>query len=564
MNIHHHDETTKVIHGDCIETMNQMEPESVDAIVCDPPYGLSNTDPSSVADTITKWASGDRNHVPTGRGFMGKSWDAFVPPPAVWDECLRVLKPGGHMVVFAGSRTQDLMGLSIRLAGFEMRDSLAWLYGSGFSKAGLLGNRKGVKWCECGGNVLPYNHASETDLPRLRNNVHPSPVPRREGEDPGLLSPMQREATGRGMEEARAQGPGVVDGGVAGIIPAEDDRRPESSLEGRLVHRTGQGLQDDSQARTPPCEGERVRGGAPTRDGGDDRSPGHAPRGGASHQPRPGGQPTGEPEAVPGSHVALDDGALRGRAECPRCGGLDPAYRGFSTALKPAFEPIVLARKPLAEKTVARNVLAHGTGAINVDACRIGRAEGDRTEYGRGHDLPHANTTASLGKFAKVTAYEPDAGGRWPANVLLDHHAAAWVDEQSGNLKSGGSGAAEKAAPSGNGHTHGAMKHLGYTSHPPSEGGASRFFYTAKAPKRERPNVDGVQHPTVKPLAIMRWLIRLVTPPGGTVLDPFAGSGTTIEAALIEGFDPVGIEMETDYLPLIQHRIDRQAGTLTA
>ena len=95
-------------------------------------------------------------------------------------------------------------------------------------------------------------------------------------------------------------------------------------------------------------------------------------------------------------------------------------------------------------------------------------------------------------------------------------------------------------------------------------GGASRFFYSAKAPRSERPNVGGVQHPTVKPLAIMRWLIRLVTPPGGTVLDPFAGSGTTIEAALIEGFNPVGIEMETDYLPLIQHRIDRQAGTLTA
>lgn len=89
------------------------------------------------------------------------------------------------------------------------------------------------------------------------------------------------------------------------------------------------------------------------------------------------------------------------------------------------------------------------------------------------------------------------------------------------------------------------------------EGGASRFFYTAKAPKRERPNVDGIQHPTVKPLAIMQWLIRLVTPPGGTVLDPFAGSGTTIEAALIEGFNPVGIEMEADYLPLIQHRIER-------
>src|SRR5699024_9657740 len=119
--------------------MKAMPPESVDAIVCDPPYGLSNTTPAQVADTITKWAGGDRGHVPTGRGFMGKSWDAFVPPPAVWDECMRVLKPGGHMVVFAGSRTQDLMGLSIRLAGFEMRDSLAWLYGSGFPKSHDVG-----------------------------------------------------------------------------------------------------------------------------------------------------------------------------------------------------------------------------------------------------------------------------------------------------------------------------------------------------------------------------------------------------------------------------------------
>src|SRR5690606_21303914 len=106
-------------------------------------------------------------------------------------------------------------------------------------------------------------------------------------------------------------------------------------------------------------------------------------------------------------------------------------WDGWGTALKPAFEPIVLARKPLAEKTVARNVLAHGTGAINVDACRFGRAEGDRTEYGRGHDLPHANTTAALAKLAKNTAYEPDAGSRRPTNVLLEQHAATWIDEHS-------------------------------------------------------------------------------------------------------------------------------------
>src|SRR5699024_9561365 len=119
--------------------MKAMPPESVDAIVCDPPYGLSNTTPAQVADTITKLAGGDRGHGPTGRGLLDKSWDGLVAAPAGWDECMRVLKPGGHMVVFAGSRTQDLMGLSIRLAGFEMRDSLAWLYGSGFPKSMNVG-----------------------------------------------------------------------------------------------------------------------------------------------------------------------------------------------------------------------------------------------------------------------------------------------------------------------------------------------------------------------------------------------------------------------------------------
>ena len=377
----------KVIQGDCLEVLREMEDNSVDAVVCDPPYGLSNTDPGSIADTIAKWASGDRGHVPAGRGFMGKSWDAFVPPPAVWDECLRVLKPGGHMVVFAGSRTQDLMGLSIRLAGFEIRDSVAWLYGSGFPKSHNVGKSTG-----------------------------------------------------------------------------------------------------------------------------------------------------------------------------------DERYAGHGTALKPAFEPIVLARKPLAEKTVARNVLAHGTGAINIDATRI--ATEDNLNGGAYAKVGNRSVSASLhagsgmntpGKTVGTEYVQPS--GRWPANVLLDQHAAAWVDEQSGITQSPTS--TGRGAGGQNG-MYSPIGGQGTVPAPGDKGGASRFFYTAKAPKSERPNVDGVQHPTVKPLAIMRWLIRLVTPPGGTVLDPFAGSGTTIEAALIEGFESVGIEMEAEYLPLIQHRIDRQAGARTA
>ena len=125
-----------IIRGDCLEELKKLEDNSVDAVVTDPPYGLSNTKPQQVADVLKAWVTGDTVSVPAKRGgFMGKDWDSFVPPPAVWEECMRVLKPGGHMAVFAGARTQDLMGLSIRLAGFEIRDTLGWVYGSGFPKS---------------------------------------------------------------------------------------------------------------------------------------------------------------------------------------------------------------------------------------------------------------------------------------------------------------------------------------------------------------------------------------------------------------------------------------------
>src|SRR5699024_7416296 len=125
-----------IIHGDCLEELKKLEDNSVDAVVTDPPYGLSNTKPAQVADVLAAWVTGETEAVPAKRGgFMGKDWDSFVPPPAVWEECMRVLRPGGHMAVFAGARTQDLMGLSIRLAGFEIRDTLGWIYGSGFPKS---------------------------------------------------------------------------------------------------------------------------------------------------------------------------------------------------------------------------------------------------------------------------------------------------------------------------------------------------------------------------------------------------------------------------------------------
>ena len=422
--------------GDCIETMNAMPPESVDAIVTDPPYGL---------------------------GFMGRKWDT-LPPSLEWAEaCYRVLKPGGHIAAFGGTRTWHRLAVAIEDAGFEMRDSLAWLYGSGFPKSHDVGKA----------------------------------IDRQAG--------AEREVIG--MNETLRK---YMPNGNTGSFQLNGCQSVEE-LE-RLAEIGG---------KTP--DGRDARATLARRNDHEARFTITAPA---------------TPEAV--------------------------QWDGWGTALKPAFEPIVLARKPLVEKTVARNVLAHGTGAINVDACRIATDEQIAAHHGT------ANPRVAMGdgwgegyQVGQAASTPPNTAGRWPANVLLDHHAAAWVDEQSGHLPAGSRPA--KRSPDAARAVYGAFAGQdGLEATRLDSGGASRFFYSAKAPKSERPNVGGVQHPTVKPLAIMRWLIRLVTPPGGVVLDPFAGSGTTIEAALIEGFNPVGIEMEADYLPLIQHRIDRQAATLNA
>ena len=302
---------------------------------------------------------------------------------------------------------------------------------------------------------------------------------------------------------------------------------------------------------------------------------------------------------------------------CPRCGGLDPAFRGFSTTLKPAFEPVVVARKPLTG-TVAANVLAWGTGALNVDGCRV---EGPKPDTTRGASVNASSMAAPLGGQGRIL---DDGKGRWPANVVLDESQAAALDEQSGESRDG---TAVKRNRSEDGRAPYEASSYMITDRSREDqtyggqGGASRFFYVAKAPTSERPrykreggsdnattygqmkkrecNVCGnrtcpaggeqsgkpwptcghddwswveqqsardefVAHPTVKPLDLMRWLVRLVTPPGGTVLEPFAGSGTTVEACIIEGFQCIAIEREADYLPLIRQRIDRRRDPVEA
>ena len=416
--------TARVLHGDALEQLATLPDASVDAVVTDPPYGLANTSPAQVVEALTRWTSGDRAFLPSGRGFMGHEWDGFVPPPAVWDECLRVLKPGGHLLAFAGSRTHDLMGLGIRLAGFEIRDSVAWLYGSGFPKS--LDVSKAI----ASGGGRPE------DIRRMAMGDEYVP-------------------SGRGRVNYDHGGGSAMNGTIGGI-------------------------------ELPP----------------------------AARQ-----------------------------------------WEGWGTALKPAFEPVTLARKPL-EGTVAANVLEHGTGALNIDACRVGMSDADRAVVdSRSGGLTEPADGTFLGGIGQRDGlFKSAPGGRWPANVVLDESQAAELDRQSGNVKTGATKPHQRdpdSAPMfkvGKWMTH---------SQPASEGGASRFFYVAKAPSSERPVVDGVAHPTVKPLQLMRWLVRMVTPPGGVVLDPFAGSGTTLEAGVLEGVDVIGVEREDDYHPLILARLQR-------
>lgn len=420
-------------HGDCLTALRGLPDNSVDSVVTDPPYGLSNTKPQQVAEVLASWVTGDTEAVPAAKGgFMGKDWDSFVPPPAVWAECLRVLKPGGHMAVFAGARTQDLMGLSIRLAGFEIRDTLGWIYGSGFPKS------------------MDVSKAID-------------------------------KAAGAEREKVPATG------GLTNYAVMNDD----------------------------------------------------------------GWSKIGQASPLMDSLDAVTSEARR--------------WEGWGTALKPAIEPIILARKPL-DGTVAANVLEHGVGGLNIDASRVSGEGLKASDYDDSRrTAPKFSGILNGGKDGQFRNREGVVPpGRFPANVLLDEHAAKEMDKQSGVRRSSGVYEGDGVSRSAEPHA----TNFGGNDRPASmyadSGGASRFFpvfkYQAKAPKKERPVIvceDGtkVQHPTVKPLALLDWLVTLITPPGGLVLDPFAGTGTTLQAARDKGFHAIGIEQDADYIRLINARL---------
>lgn len=486
---HYVDDAVTLYHGDCLDVLAELPDASVDAVVTDPPYELA---------------------------FMGRRWDAsgIAFNVDLWAHCLRVLKPGGHLVAFGGSRTWHRLATAIEDAGFEIRDSIAWLYGSGFPKS--LDVSKAIdKQRDDRGEIRVVCRWL-----RERIDQHP-------------------EHTIRSIAERFGFNPRMVEHWAA----RDSDSQPSlPTVEQWAVLTDLLGLDNSLTAEVYRLNGRKGEFGE-------------------DYQSRPVTGAAQQWENRTNYALTSRDGLRRDAAQSSAA----KQWQGWGTALKPSFEPIVVARKPLSG-TVAANVLEHGTGALNIDACRVGNEErtnpaGSSSSLQRVSRVQQGyrdNLTASEGQESTVT-------GRWPTNVVLDEDQAAELDQQSGERRGMKRGTLNRGATTGRsiggeGTFNGAAPHVGVAGYD-DEGGASRFFpvfrYEAKAPGSERPTVDGTAHPTVKPLDLMRWLVRLVTPPHGVVLEPFAGSGTTAEACVHEHMRCIAIEREADYLPLITARLTK-------
>lgn len=575
-----------LLRGDCLVELARIPSGSVDSVVTDPPYGLEfmgKAWDSFKTGRSVKYAAGGSLDVEaiaaqSGKGGAGPSYvnrpakrcalcgrQAWSGSPCVCEapvwkidnspleaferwvsewatECYRILKPGGHMLAFGGSRTWHRLAAGIEDAGFEIRDSIAWIYGSGFPKSMNPG-------CRC--DPIDSEGEPEPKAQHSMSDLRDADVPAAEGSTRGAGAILQSSVPQPGAPERRAA-PELDQ--VRGGEPSVEGRRHGKKAKGEL---SADGYRDLPAGPGDDAARERADTDSPARHGAMGQA--SADSGGVreSYRSRHDEQRAGEPRTLadePGSQTR------RSGTACPRCG--KPMVEGLGTALKPAFEPVVVARKPLIG-TVAANVLEHGTGALNIDATRIVHADAAdlATSLAKNPGRSDAVTSGVYG--AARPQQSVNEAGRWPANVALDESQAAALDEQTGVTKStkGKKQTSSRAATQGatHGGTAGGFNYatqdaeVGFAD----SGGASRFFYVAKAPKSERPVVDGTAHPTVKPLALMRWLIRLVTPPGGVVVDPFAGSGTTLEAAYLEGFESIGVEMTPDYWPLIEARIER-------
>jgi DNA modification methylase len=446
-----------VLHGDCLEVLKNMADDSVDAVVTDPPYGLS---------------------------FMGKRWDYDVPSVEIWAECLRVLKPGGHLLAFAGTRTQHRMAVRIEDAGFEIRDMIAWVYGSGFPKS--LDVSKAIDKMDAAEEQMARRY-------RFTAWVRSTGVTSRQIDEATLTNMGGHYTTAASQPAIMTREHLDVCRHLFGDVPEWVEREADI----RSV--------ESKNFAEREVVGKRITG---IGTGG-------------------------------GSTPIMGDGNRDITAPATEAAR---QWAGWGTALKPALEPITVARKPLVG-TVAANVLEHGTGALNVDGCRVQGAKPDTTRGAGGQN----------GRYGPIGAQgriQDDGNGRFPANLIHDGS-----DEVVGLFPVTGASKSGVRAPSGTMGYHGGASGLPgvISGHDDNGGSAARFFYAAKASRKDRG--EGNNHPTVKPTDLMRYLCRLVTPPGGLVLDPFAGSGSTGKGAVLEGFRFVGIEREAEYVEIARRRI---------
>jgi DNA modification methylase len=497
--------------GDCLEVLATMEDNSVDSIVTDPPYGIA---------------------------FMQSKWDYGVPSVDIWKQCLRVLKPGGHLLAFAGTRTQHRMAVNIEDAGFEIRDMIAWLYGSGFPKSHNINKALGDSVCLCRGSALPYTHEKEVSrepqTERAVCAVRNADVSQAmdSGERRGqILQQSLQEQSSSAFNKAASD---------EGLSQSSLERRSDSVQEKGQLH--GRDLRQGTRVGEADGAKGRLCDATPSSDGGDVRLPVDQNGSGQSQGPQSQQQRSIELGALPNERGSQ---AGRGRQICGKC-GKPMVPEGLGTALKPALEPITVARKPF-KGTVANNVLEHGTGAINIDGCRVGTDESLGRPYGGGN--------AIYGKYnmEKGTRTGDGLTGRWPANLI--HDGSDEVTELFPQAVSGGAITGEEPSSKTKGILGEFSGRAPFVTYNDS-GSAARFFYCPKCSKKDRD--DGNTHPTVKPTDLMAYLCRLVTPPEGVVLDPFMGSGSTGKAAAREGFSFIGIEREDEYHAIAMDRIMKE------
>jgi DNA modification methylase len=447
-----------IINMDCRTGMAGMPDNSVDAIVCDPPYGLSKQ--PDMREVLKHWLNGDE-YSSSSSGFMGKKWDSFVPGPLVWEQAFRVLKPGGYLVAFAGSRTVDLMSMSLRLGGFEITDMLHWMYGVGFPKSMDIGK------------AIDRQRYERDDILEVTKWVAET------RDAAGITNKAIDDAFGtHGMAghwtSSKSQPSVPTVDQVAELLVVLGSPEVPPRIRQLLMDLNGR------KGEPGPNWGKREVTGK-------HKNPNQANAWDTNYT---------------GSKLTEASNITEPHSEAAK------KWEGWGTALKPCHEPIVLCRKPL-DGTYANNVQKHGVGALNIDACRVSDEK------------------------------------RWPGNVLHDGCLPEPMDRYFYSAK-----ATKKDREAG-------LALFELASAKECTGGREDGSAGLDSPRAGAGRTEGSRnfHPTVKPTAVMRWLCRLITPPGGLILDPFTGSGSTGRGAVLEGFQFIGFELDPDYVALANARV---------